>query len=69
MRDGAAQVRTGGVLAVVAGARTVAATVAFCFDLAQAWRFEDARLQWFRAEQVFVVHLQEECANKIWGCI
>ena len=21
------------------------------------------------AEQIFVVHLQEECANKIWGCI
>jgi len=21
------------------------------------------------AEQVFVVHLQEESANKIWGCI
>ena len=21
------------------------------------------------AEQVFVVHLREECANKIWGCI
>jgi len=21
------------------------------------------------AEQVFVVHLQQECANKIWGCI
>ena len=21
------------------------------------------------AEQVFVVHFREECANKIWGCI
>ena len=21
------------------------------------------------AEQVFVVHLQEECVNKNWGCI
>jgi len=48
VRDGAAQVRAGGVLAVVAGARTVAAAVAFYSNLAQAWRFEDARLQWFR---------------------